>query len=740
MANNTPAQPDAHNESANGGAVKAAPSTYPNATAAMAELRKRNTNLRFCGNRAKGKAFERAWQDEPRPSDPANWPAKWRGAEEFCLVPSTAGLFLVDVDAAYDGVDGAERRATKEEASALVAALGGRPYLYESTQGKSSWHVLYADTANGGRDWSALKGAGKSGFASANGLLWRGDGDVVLKFDTRGGGLYTDGAKAGKVCGCRIDANRRRLTKLIAALDHGVTPLENPQILADAFAARNTWGKPIGGTAKGGAHSLILERARGIARLPDDDAKAALAELAREVANERAKREGNTAGFAAELATATDEVDRAFKAAREFAQGGAERPVTAFYDDETAESVQRAIAAVDIELRYNIRGGDREEWRENGGEWEVVGDQARAHIREVMACSLFYPPKKGSALLDPYRLSPQMFRERSHAIMRTVRVDPFAQWLDELPAWDGEGRLWTWLPDVFDCEGNDPDLVAWASAFLPLGAVWRTRKPGTKLDELPVLIGERGIGKSSAIAALIPPEHQMDWFVDSLKLSEDDKRKSETIEGRVIAEFGEMQGASVADREGIKAFLSRRDDGGHRGAYAHNPEPRPRRCVFVGTGNPGPNLPNDPAGNRNFVIVNVRRKSSVATVVEHVDAIRLQLWAEAVALYNDGQTAWLPVAFAKAQARVNEGARSADLLFEDAIEVALAKRERGKRGPFTTQEIMVEAKILLPDEPLGRTGVATAKRVANVLRLHRYVVADRRESRKGKQVRVWVRK
>ena len=65
-------------------------------------------------------------------------------------------------------------------------------------------------------------------------------------------------------------------------------------------------------------------------------------------------------------------------------------------------------------------------------------------------------------------------------------------------------------------------LPPWCSRYLPLGAAWRTYRPGAKFDEMPVLIGPQGAGKSTALRRLLPPEHP-EWFSDGLRLSADDK-------------------------------------------------------------------------------------------------------------------------------------------------------------------------------------------------------------------------
>ena len=120
-------------------------------------------------------------------------------------------------------------------------------------------------------------------------------------------------------------------------------------------------------------------------------------------------------------------------------------------------------------------------------------------------------------------------------------------------------RLDSWLGEVFRTDSGC-ELTKWASVFVLLGAVWRTYEPGTKLDEMPVLNGEQGCGKSTALRLLLPPEHP-EWFADGLHLASDPRTRVEALQGRVIVEASEMAGITRAELESLKAFLSRTDSG-----------------------------------------------------------------------------------------------------------------------------------------------------------------------------------
>ena len=96
-------------------------------------------------------------------------------------------------------------------------------------------------------------------------------------------------------------------------------------------------------------------------------------------------------------------------------------------------------------------------------------------------------------------------------------VDPFAEWLDALPKWDRVDRLNGWLAQVFtiaDANG----LVEWASRFILLGAVTRAFEPGAKLDEMPILLGRGGLGKSTALRYILPQDQPEGCFQTRLTL------------------------------------------------------------------------------------------------------------------------------------------------------------------------------------------------------------------------------
>ena len=130
--------------------------------------------------------------------------------------------------------------------------------------------------------------------------------------------------------------------------------------------------------------------------------------------------------------------------------------------------------------------------------------------------------------------------------------------------------------------------------------------PGWKFDNILVLSGPQGIGKSTLIARL-----GMGWFSDSLTVSDmNDKTAAEKLHGAWLVEIGEMAGMKKADVEKVKAFFSRQDDR-YRPAYGRRVESHPRQCVFFGTTNEEGYL-RDVTGNRRFWTVPVTGRASAS--------------------------------------------------------------------------------------------------------------------------------
>ena len=343
----------------------------------------------------------------------------------------------------------------------------------------------------------------------------------------------------------------------------------------------------------------------------------------------------------------------------------------------SADGLAKALAMLNIGMQYDLRASRAQYRVINGsdqGEWKDADDRLDANIRERIASSFITGEKN-----RPLWFGRDTWTVSQNSLLHEREVDPFMVWLESLPAWDNEPRLESWLCDVFKADGGCK-LTRWASTFIPLGAVWRTYVPGTKLDEIPILIGPQGCGKSTALQWLLPPDRH-GWFADGLHLASPPKERVEALRGRVIVEAAEMAGSTRADLQTLKAFLSRTDDGSVRLAYKRHTETMLRRCVIIGTANPGECLPNDPTGNRRFVPIEVGpSEDGAAGVRQFLDGNREQIWAEAVDQYRQQKAAFLPDELKGTQDKVTEQFRKRDDILEDRL-AAWLETEHGP-DPF----------------------------------------------------------
>ena len=342
---------------------------------------------------------------------------------------------------------------------------------------------------------------------------------------------------------------------------------------------------------------------------------------------------------------------------------------------KNAQGLLDALGHLGVELRYNVRAHRVEVRRGPSAKWRAMNDRTAAALREALAFHFFYKGADGRKL--DLNFSADSWADAVNALCYTREVDPFIEWLEGLPAWDGESRLATWLMDVFEMQPST--LAAWAGRFMVMGPIARAYAPGSKLDEMPVLIGRPGCGKSTVIRHLLPQEAP-EWFSDGLDLAGNPKERAEALQGRVLVEAAEMSGVSRADVESLKAFLSRTDDGAVRLSYRRDPEQMLRRCVIVGTADRPDPLPAD-RNTRRFVSI-LLDGGNPAKLRAYLDANRAQLWAEGLHLHRQGQEARLPDTLKGLQEAVNARTRARDAILEEAV----SEWATG-RLPFTLAEL-----------------------------------------------------
>ena len=248
------------------------------------------------------------------------------------------------------------------------------------------------------------------------------------------------------------------------------------------------------------------------------------------------------------------------------------------YLPKTAAALEWALGRLGVEVRQNTRR-HTVDWRKDDGEWLLMTGRAAARIRSDMEAQFIVDSYRGPI---PLKFGREAFNESLDSLLFDREIDPFVEYLDTLSEPTGRRKLQGSIAHCFDVAAGYEELAEWASTAIFLGAVWRAYEPGAALDEMPILVGPGGIGKTTFLRMAVP-QHIPGLYDSGLDLAGDAKGRVEALQGKVIVECAEMMGATAGDANKIKDFISRVDDGSVRLSYRRDPEPCPRRCVLVGT-------------------------------------------------------------------------------------------------------------------------------------------------------------
>jgi putative DNA primase/helicase len=197
--------------------------------------------------------------------------------------------------------------------------------------------------------------------------------------------------------------------------------------------------------------------------------------------------------------------------------------------------------------------------------------------------------------------------------------------------WDGVPRLDTLLVDYFGTE--DTEYTRMVIRKTLTAAIARVMNPGVKFDNMLILSGPQGVGKSTFFGIL-----GKEWYSDSLATFEG-KDASELIQGYWIIEAGELTGFNKSEMNAVKQFLSKKTDV-YRAPYGRRTGEFPRSCIVVGTTNDTEFL-KDRTGNRRFWPVDVGKQQATKSVFKQLPEEVDQIWAEAFMRYRIGEKLYL---------------------------------------------------------------------------------------------------
>lgn len=214
--------------------------------------------------------------------------------------------------------------------------------------------------------------------------------------------------------------------------------------------------------------------------------------------------------------------------------------------------------------------------------------------------------------------------------------NPVVNYFDSLE-WDGKNRIANLFIDLLDADDTVLNKEMTKRWFI--AAVKRVYEPGCKFDNMIVLQGNQGIGKSS-ICELISMN-----FANTISLSEiGNKDLVDKLNKTWIAIIDEMDTFNRKEMSTIKTFLSLGSDS-TRLAYGRYTKKFDRKCIFIGSTNDDTFLRDSTSSvERRFWIIRCNKlkmdgKIREILTQEYID----QLWAEAVTLYNNDKTQYLDI-------------------------------------------------------------------------------------------------
>lgn len=223
-------------------------------------------------------------------------------------------------------------------------------------------------------------------------------------------------------------------------------------------------------------------------------------------------------------------------------------------------------------------------------------------------------------------MNPEVVVKAVHAVADRATKNCVKDWLNSL-IWDGVPRIKHFFADHFGAKATEYVLAASLNFWISMCA--RVYRPGCQVDNMIVLEGSQGIGKSKAMRAI-----GGQFYAEQHESASNPKAFSEILQGKWLIEISEMDSFNRSEVTRVKQIISCTSDR-YRVAYGRHAADYPRQGVFVGTTNRD-DWNKDETGARRFWPIACSGVVDIPAIL----AARTQLFAEAAHRFNCGQSWW----------------------------------------------------------------------------------------------------
>lgn len=221
-------------------------------------------------------------------------------------------------------------------------------------------------------------------------------------------------------------------------------------------------------------------------------------------------------------------------------------------------------------------------------------------------------------------------------VLQARKYNPLINTLESIK-WDGKKRIERIFIDLLDAD--DTELTRELTKKWMIAAVKRTLHPGCKFDNMIVLQGGQGIGKSTICEKLSM------GFCNTVSLGEiGNKDLIDKLNKTWIAIIDEMDTFNKREMSTVKTFLSQTMDT-VRLPYRKNSDTFSRHCIFIGSTNDDTFLrDNTSSVERRFWVIKCNKTTRDDKVYKLMteDYVR-QLWGEAYYYYISDPEQYLDV-------------------------------------------------------------------------------------------------